>query len=134
MKMEAPLHTDHQLDQLAGQFERWRQSRSHRGERIPQTLWDQAVALARVLPRTRVAQHLRLSAKDLKTHMAAELEPNAAASPMAPGFVEVPPVTTSLQAPSTTEIELQRKDGARLRLQAPDTSLAAIVQSFLEAR
>ena len=134
MKIEAPLHTDHQLDQLAGQFEHWRQTRSHRGERIPQTLWDQAVALARVLPRTRVAQHLRLSAKDLKTHMAAELEPNAAASPTASGFVEVPPVTTTLQAPSTTEIELQRKDGARLRLQAPDTSLAAIVQSFLEAR
>jgi len=32
-----------------------------------------------------------------------------------------------------TEIERQRKDGARLRLQAPDTSLTAIVRSFLEA-
>ena len=73
MKIETPLHTDHQLDQLAGQFEHWRQTRSHRSERIPQALWDQAVALARVLPRTRVAQHLRLSAKDLKIHMAAEL-------------------------------------------------------------
>ena len=50
MKIKTPLHTDHQLDQLAGQFEHWRQTRSHRGERIPQALWDQAVALARVLP------------------------------------------------------------------------------------
>ena len=134
MKIETPLHTEHQLDQLAGQFEHWRQTRSHRGERIPQPLWDQAAALARVLPRTRVAQHLRLSAKDLKTHMAAELEFNATASPMAPGFVEVPPATVTLQAPPTTEIELQRKDGARLRLHAPETSLSTIVQSFLEAR
>ena len=36
MKIATPLHTDHQLDQLAGQFEHWRQTRSHRGERIPQ--------------------------------------------------------------------------------------------------
>jgi hypothetical protein len=134
MKIDTPLHTDHQLDQLAGQFEHWRQTRSHRSERIPQPLWDQAVALARVLPRTRVAQHLRLSAKDLKKQMAAELEPNAAAGRPMPGFIEVPPATVNAQAPSTTEIELQRKDGARLRLHAPDTALAAIVRSFLEAR
>jgi hypothetical protein len=133
MKIETPLHIDHQLDQLAGQFEHWRQTRSHRSERIPQALWDQAVALARVLPRTRVAQHLRLSAKDLKTHMAAELEPNAAASLTARGFVEALPATVTAQAPPMTEIELQRQDGARLRLQAPNTSLTAIVRSFLEA-
>ena len=36
MKIDTSLHTDHQLDQLAGQFEHWRQTRSHRGERIPQ--------------------------------------------------------------------------------------------------
>jgi hypothetical protein len=134
MKIETPLHTDHQLDQLAGQFEHWRQTRLHRGERIPQLLWDQAVALARVLPRTRVAQHLRLSAKDLKTHMAVEIEPNAAASLTAPGFVEVPMASIQPQAPSLTEIELHRQDGARLRLHAPETSLSTIVQSFLEAR
>ena len=50
MKIATRLHTDHQLDQLAGQFEHWRQTRSHRGERIPQALWDQAVDLLRVLP------------------------------------------------------------------------------------
>ena len=133
MKIETPLHTDHQLDQLAGQFEHWRQTRSHRGERIPQPLWDQAVALARVLPRTRVAQHLRLSSKDLKQQMAAQLEPNARASRPTPGFVEVPLATHRPQSPPLTEIELHRKDGARLRLQAPDTSLTDIVRSFLEA-
>ncbi len=133
MKIDTSLHTDHQLDQLAGQFEHWRQTRSHRGERIPQPLWDQAVALARVLTRTRVAQHLRLSSNDLKQQMAAQLEPNATASSPTPGFVEVPLATAAPQAPPLTEIELHRKDGARLRLHAPDTSLTAIVRSFLEA-
>jgi hypothetical protein len=133
MKIETPLHTDHQLDQLAGQFEHWRQTRSHRGDRIPQALWDQAVALARVLPHTRVAQHLRLSPNDLKKQMAAKLEPHAATGRTLPGFIEVPPTTTPLQAPPTLAVDLQRQDGARLRLHAPDTSLTAIVRSFLEA-
>lgn len=134
MKIATPLHTDHQLDQLAGQFEHWRQTRSHRGERIPQPLWDQAVALARVLPHTRVAQHLRLSPNDLKKQMAMQLEPHASAGRTTPGFVEVPTAEDRAQAPSVTEIEVQRQDGARLRLHAPDTALAAIMQSFLEAR
>ena len=82
------LHADHQLDQLAGQFEHWRQTRAHPSERIPQSLGDQAVALARVLPHTRVAHHLRLSSNDLKKRMAAQFE----STPATPaGFVEVPP-------------------------------------------
>ena len=136
MTIDTPFHIDHQLDQLAGQFEHWRQTRSHRGERIPQPLWDQAVALARVLPRTRVAQHLRLSSNDLKKQMAAECEPVArpgSASHLTPGFVEVPPATDPAPAPPLTEIELYRQDGARLRLHAPNTALSAIVKSFLEA-
>ena len=40
MKIDTPFHTDHQLDQLAGQFEHWRQSRAHPAERIPQRLWE----------------------------------------------------------------------------------------------
>jgi hypothetical protein len=80
-----------------------------------------------------VAQYLRLSSKDLKHQMAAQLEPNATDSRTTPGFVEVPLAPTSPQAPPMTEIDLHRKDGARMRLQAPDTSLAAIVRSFLEA-
>ena len=70
MKLNTSLHTNHQLDQLAGQFEHWRQTRTHARDRIPPALWEQAVALARVIPHSRVAQHLRLSANDLKKQMA----------------------------------------------------------------
>jgi hypothetical protein len=133
MKIETPLHTDHQLDQLAGQFEHWRQTRSHRGERIPQALWDQAVALARVLPHTRVAQHLRLSPNDLKKQMAMQVDPHAAPCRTRPGFVEVPLATSRAQVGTTIEIEVHRQGGTRLRLHAPDTTLIAIVRSFLEA-
>ena len=131
MKIETPLHTDHQLDQLAGQFEHWRQTRSYPTECIPQSLWDQAVALTRVLPYSRVAKHLRLSPKDLKTHMAAQLDSQLKMTTT--NFVELPPTAAPALLPSVTEIELQRKDGARLRLQAPEASVVAIVKSFLEA-
>ena len=70
MKIESPLHAEHQLDQLAGQFEHWRQTRTHPGERFPQALWDQAVALAVTLPPSRVAKQLRLRLIDLKKQMA----------------------------------------------------------------
>ena len=60
------LSTDPQLDQLAGQFEHWRQNRSHPSERIPQALWNQAAALATAIPYSRVAKQLRLSPSDLK--------------------------------------------------------------------
>ena len=46
MNIQTPaVSTDPQLDQLAGQFEHWRQNRSHPSERIPQALWDQAETL-----------------------------------------------------------------------------------------
>ena len=135
MKIETPLHTDHQLDQLAGQFEHWRQTRAHPSECIPKPLWDQAVILAKVLPHTRVAKHLRLSSNDLKKHMTDEPEPNAGVGLTMPGFVEVPPPPAPILGVGSLEVELQRPDGARLRIHSPDASLplAAIVHSFLEA-
>jgi hypothetical protein len=42
MKIETALHAEHQLGQLAAQFEHWRQTRTHPGERFPQALWAQA--------------------------------------------------------------------------------------------
>lgn len=111
MKTHTSLHADHQLDQLAGQFEHWRQNRSHPSERIPQYLWDQAAALAQVLPRSRVAQHLRLSPSDLNKHMATRPNATPATSRMPPPFVEVPSVPACAPAPAAIEIELERPDG-----------------------
>jgi hypothetical protein len=133
-KTNTSLHADHQLDQLAGQFEHWRQNRSHHGERIPKALWDQAATLALVLPHTRVANHLRLSASDLKEHMA-ELHSTTSAPPSPPPpFVEVPTASILPPAAAAIEIECERPDGARLRLRCPESAspVAALVRAFLE--
>jgi hypothetical protein len=133
MKLETPLHTDHQLDQLAGQFEHWRRTRSHPSERIPKRLWKQAAALARLLPYCRVAQHLRLSPTDLKKHMTTPHNSKPAPSPQ---FVEVPSLAADASATQTMEMELERRDGTRLRLRCPESTsfLTELVQVFLEAR
>ena len=134
MKIDTPLHPDHQLDQLAGQFEHWRQSRSHPSERIPQRLWDQAATLVQGLPYSRVAQHLRVSPRDLKKHMATQHDSRPATTPMPPRFVEVPPMASWPPATPTMEIELERPDGVRLRIRCPESTspVTALVRAFLE--
>jgi hypothetical protein len=134
MKTHTSLHADHQLDQLAGQFEHWRQTRSHPGERIPQHLWDQAAALAQVLPRSRVAQHLRLSPSDLNQHMATRPEATPASPRTSTPFIEVPSAPACVPATATMEIELERPDGARLYLKCPESTapIATLVRAFLE--
>ena len=119
MKSATPLHTDHQLDQLAGQFEHWRQTRSPPAERIPTRLLKQAAALARVLPYSRVAQHVRVSPSDLKKHMAT---PHDAKPATPPRFVEVP-------LPASHQIEELKKKPTCLpsrESQRPGTTSATI--------
>ena len=132
MKIESPLHAEHQLDQLAGQFEHWRQTRRYPGERFPQALWDQAVALAATLPPSRVAKQLRLRLIDLKKQLAA---PHAAPS-LPLGFVEVPSAPARPQPAAVTQIELSRADGTRLCLHMPLATLEldALVRVFVEGR
>jgi hypothetical protein len=136
MKIETPLHAEHQLDQLAAQFEHWRQTRRHPGERFPQALWDQAVALAATLPPSRVAKQLRLRLIDLKKQMAGRHAALPAGPPLAVGFVEVPPVPAGLQASATIQLELSRTDGTRLCIHCSASALPleAVVRAFVEAR
>lgn len=130
MKIESPLHAEHQLDQLAGQFEHWRQTRRHSSERFPQALWAQAVALAATLPPSRVAKQLRLRLIDLKKQMAA---PHAVpALPL--GFVEVSSAPARPQPAVATQLELSRADGTRLCIHTPlaTLQLEALVRAFVE--
>ena len=122
------------LVDLAEQFERWRRTRATVPERIPSSLWDQAVALATVLPGSQVAKRLRLRLTDLKKQSLARPTalPAAAASPD-PGFIEVPAPWPGPATPGITLIEVERPDGARLRVQYRDAPpLAAVLRAFLE--
>ena len=122
------------LAAVAEQFERWRQTRATGQDRIPPSLWDQAVALATVLPCSRVARRLRLRSTDLRQR--ARVEPVSVATEgtaPTPAFVEVPVPWPEPATPGITLIEVERPDGARLRLRYRDAPpLATVLRAFLD--
>jgi hypothetical protein len=136
MIIDTPLHAEHQLDQLAGQFAHWRQTRLRPFAPIPPVLWDQAVALAAALPPARVAHHIRVRVADLTKQMAARQVGPCVGRPTAGGFVEVPPAPPQPPAPATIQLELSRADGTRLCLHgaASTVPLETVLRAFLEGR
>lgn len=131
----APLQqAEAALADLAEQFEEWRRGRATGQERIPPRLWDQAVALSVVLPRAQVARRLRLRSTDLRRR--ALVGPTSGATEAtapSPDFVEVPVPWPGLAAPGAALIEVERPDGARLRLhyRTAPPPLATLLRAFL---
>jgi len=135
MKTIPPAQTEYQLTAVADRFDEWRQTRTTRAEPIPQHLWEQAIALTTMFAITRVATRLRVSGGELKKRCAAHHTALAAStSAVAPGFVEVPATPVWALPTSAIEIELQRPNGTRLRVAAPELQLPllAVVRAFLE--
>jgi hypothetical protein len=135
MKTIPLAHAEQQLTHVANRFDEWRQTRTTRTEPIPQYLWEQAIALTTMFPITRVATRLRVSGGELKkrcaAHHAARSTPAATA---VLGFVEMPAAPLGPLPTSGIEIELQRPDGTRLRMHAPEPQLPllGVVRAFLE--
>jgi len=125
---------DLELEQLAERFAHWRHCRATPKERIPISLWDQAIALCQTRPHSRVAKHLGLCASDLKkrcqAHQPCPPLPAGLEAPL--DFVEVSPATWPQS--SGIQIEMQRSDGTRLHLASQDASapLAELIRTFLE--
>src|SRR5918999_2374912 len=136
--MSTPIdsHAEEALTELAERFEHWRQSRTHGRERIPEDLWDQAVALSTVLSNARVAKRLRLSPTDLRKQRVARQSTSASAgAETSPAFVDITPsMPWPTTAPTKTEVEFARPDGARMciRARGSATPLVALVRTFLQ--
>ena len=133
MQQLSPVHAEEVLTQLPRHFAQWRQSRRTARGRIPQEVWVQAVALTTTLSVTRVAHQLGRTSHALKKRRAAL---NGTAPPLPPAqvprFVEVAPAWRG----PTTEVEIPRPDGARLRIPYSDPSptLVPLRQTFLDSR
>ena len=132
MQPLSPAQAEEALTHLTQHFAQWRQSRRTPRGRIPHGLWAQAVALTATLSVTRVAHQLGLTPHALKKRRAA-LTGMAAPLPPAqvPHFVEV---AAAWRTPAT-EVEIQRPDGARLRITYSDASPARVplLQTFLDS-
>ncbi len=133
MTTDTILQAEPVLAALAEPFAQWRQKRQAH-EPIPPRLWSQAVALTALLPYSQVAKRLRLSPTDLKKRCLARPGMDAAATPPAAAFVEVTGVAFGA-APASPPllIEIERPDGARLRVQSTTAlSLVPVLRAFLE--
>ena len=129
----SPTQAEEALVHLTHQFAQWRQSRRTPRGRIPQELWAQAVALTTILSVTRVARQLGLTSHALKRRRErVNGTPTTLPSPQGLHFVEVAPAWRT----SATEVEIQRPDGARLRItySNPSPALLPLLQTFLESR
>jgi transposase-like protein len=133
MQQLSPAQAEEALTQLTHHFAQWRQSRRTPRGRIPQGLWAQAVALTATLSVTRVAHRLGLTSHALKRRRE-RLQGTPAPTSLfqAPQFVEVAPAWRS----PTTEVEIQRPDGTRLRIiySAASPTLVPLLQTFLDSR
>ena len=122
---------DEGLAALAQQFEHWRSTRAGRGERIPASLWAQAVTQCQRVALSRVAKVLRLSPSELKRRRDEATQSLVRSAPDAAGpggFVEV---QVPLPGPGM-EVEVHRRDGARLRFRCPDSApMTALLHAFL---
>jgi hypothetical protein len=127
----SPPQAEEQLQHIAAQLTQWRQSRpTVRGSRIPAALWSEILLVAEVLSVPHVAHQLRLKPQALKRRRG---ETGAKALAPVPGFVEVAP---ALGSSGAVAVEVQRPDGARLRITYSESTpvLTSLLQTFLEGR
>jgi hypothetical protein len=132
---QGTAHAEHALTQLATRFEDWRHRHTSPSDPIPQSLWEQAVSLTTVLSISRVAQGIGVSWGTLKKQCTARPSPPTAAEPSTTlSFVEVATPDVWPVPTPRTEIELQRRDGARLRIHSSEAHLplASLLRTFLE--
>ena len=122
------------LEQVRGQFERWRETRGRRG-RIPERLWQAAVRVAKEHGTDRTARALRLNSASLKRRLNGTAARRAAAEASPPTFVEV----DVQKSPWATQcmVELEEPDGSRLCVQISGqgtVDLVALTEAFRRAR
>jgi hypothetical protein len=121
---------EERLQHVAEQLTQWRQRRPNvRGSRIPAAVWSEILRLAEEFSVSHVAKALHLKPQALKRRRG-ETEANSVAA--APRFVEV----TAAGLGGPVAVEVQRPDGARLRITYSESApaLAPLLQTFLEVR
>ena len=111
------------LDQVTQRFETWRKQ-SGRTRKIPEELWEAAVALCKEHSVTKVSKALGLNHSDLKQRV----KGHSCSLPQVPTFIELGCI-----APASEEIvvECEAPGGRRMRIHYRGSHTAAMLPDLL---
>ena len=132
-KLPAKPEIPAEIEELCGQIERWRQVR-HRGERMPEHLWEGAARLARRHSVARVSRLVRLDYYTLKERLGSLDRDSVIKSEKRPAFIELAMPLSTSGPECVIELEHPRRGRMRIHVKGagvPD--LAAISRSFWSA-
>jgi hypothetical protein len=126
------------LQEVAAHFAQWR-SEKKRGERVPEQLWSEAIALVDRYGVSQVTRTLRLSGQDLNRRRGiASSGQRRRRGGRLQSFVEVDPaVVAQAQRPQVApgSMELIRADGLRLRIEPGDgVDALTVLERFMGVR
>jgi hypothetical protein len=126
-KPTAAVPISRDIDEVLSELNMWRRARKP-GSCVPEAIWSRAVRLAGVHGAARIARVLRLDYYGLRRRLGSSVEQPPASDP---AFVEF---RASVAVPGCDcQVELERPDGSRMRIQLRSPSLpdlAALSQSF----
>ncbi len=130
------MHEEHdgtsgvsRLEAMGRRMQRWRSRYGGPGRRIPEGLWNEAVAIARVEGVRETARALHLDARKLERRLvgASVHEGDEGVAPTA--FVEL--TASELAMSAHTAIELLGSDGERMRIEVAGAfDVAALLRSL----
>ncbi len=133
--MNARIESTLTLEEVAEHFEQWRK-RKKNGERIPEPLWNEAIALVGRYGVSQVTRTLRLGGSDLNKRRGIVEASQCRQSPSGKtAFAEIAPAV--LDQPPEPEagavwMELERPDGLRLRIRPTGgADMLALVERFM---
>ena len=124
------------LEEVVAHFEHWRRKKK-KGERIPEQLWSEAIAVVKDYGLSQVTRRLRLSGRDLNKRRgilgSGRRRARRAEAPAT--FVELAPeVVVQAQRRQSTPgcLELIRPDGLRLRIEPGEgIDARAVLERFM---
>ena len=121
------------LEEVRGQFEDWRRTRSSRRDPIPRRLWKAAVKLADSYSINIVSKALRLNYSDLKDRVHQQSGADKVNTLPAAGFIDLGCTQSHIE--SECNIEMQDATGLKLKISVrgnADFNLLQLAKAFID--
>jgi len=118
------------LEEVQGKFQTWRRQRP-KGQRIPEALWQAAVALYPRYSVYQISRTLRLDHMDLKGRVGA-VEKRSSKGRQEPQFIELP--FASSTPPETAECMVKVRDrrGSRIHIKVKGSAIGPLLEALKE--